>query len=144
MFIVAGVGLPTLAWLVWDASPHRPVNSPPSEATAPPPPAARPEVTFLLRQNPEDRPPGHGDAALRVRLDIDRLRAHDLCVEDVKKPFEESAIISSARPTPPPGVVFVMRLARPELYEKLILKADAEGEVVRLRDVGKVEDVRGQ
>jgi multidrug efflux pump subunit AcrB len=35
--------------------------------------------------------------------------------------------------------VFVKHLSRPELYDNVILRADAEGNIVRLKDVGQVD-----
>ncbi len=96
--------------------------------------------TFQIRQYPKD---GHrwdrGDAVL-VWLDSDRLRAYQLSIEDVMKALQESSVVGRPRRVDSPaGVVFVTRLYRPEQYGKLILKANAEGEVVRLKDVAKVE-----
>jgi multidrug efflux pump subunit AcrB len=59
----------------------------------------------------------------------------------VELAFGESTILRSPRPIPPPGVVFVTHLARPDEYEKLVVKATADGKVVRLKDVAVVERV---
>jgi multidrug efflux pump subunit AcrB len=104
------------------------------------PDAERPEITLQVRQYPGKCHPWKRGAAIRLRLDIDRLRAYNLSSEDVMKGMAESSIISSPRRVdPPPGVVFQTRLWRPEQYDNLILKASAEGDIVRLKDVGKVE-----
>lgn len=103
---------------------------------------ARPEITLQLRQYPQDGQPWNRGDAIRIRLDVDRLRAHDLSGENVMKALEESRVVGSPRPAdPPPGVVFVSRLSRPDLYENVVLKASAEGEIVRLKDVAIVERV---
>lgn len=157
-----------LVGLVWSAIPHRPANPLPSEATAPPPGepgrrpeglpardeyaprtvlperfanAAQPEITFQIRQYPEDRQPRTRGDAIRVRLDIDRSRAHDLTSEDVMKALTVGCSFAGSpeRVNPPPGVVYVTHLDSPERYEQFILKANAEGELVRLKDVAKVE-----
>jgi hypothetical protein len=96
--------------------------------------------TLQIRQYPKDGHPWNRGDAILVRLDIDRLRAYDLSCEDVMKAFQGSGVVGRRRRVdPPPGVVFVTRLDRPELYEKLIVIANAEGQVVRLKDVAKVE-----
>jgi AcrB/AcrD/AcrF family len=96
----------------------------------------------IIRQYSENwRPWNRGDT-VRVRLDIDRLRAYDLSKDDVMKALGESRMVDPSEPKrvdPPPGVVFVTRLDKPDRYENIILKANAEGEIVRLRDVAKVE-----
>jgi hypothetical protein len=139
--IGAGVGLTALLWLVWLTIPHRSANPLPSVVTAPP--SNVPEITFEIRQYPEDRQTWNRGDAIRVRLDIDRLRAHDLSLEDVKKAFVESSVVDSARQVdPPPGVVFVRGVTnRPDQYGNLIVRANADGELVRLRDIAKIEFV---
>jgi|GEM_PF-5240883 len=101
---------------------------------------ARPEITFELRQYPEDPEPSNRDYTIRVRLDVGRLRTHDLTKEDVIKGLTEGcSIIGSPRPPePPPGVVYFPRVI-PDRVENLILKANPDGEIVRLRDVAKNE-----
>lgn len=99
---------------------------------------ARPEMTFQIR-DPWDR----GDA-VRVRLDVDRLRAYDLSKEDVMRALTPSGVVDPREPLPPPGVVFDRHLSGPEGYENVILKANAEGDVVRLKDVATVERLAGR
>jgi multidrug efflux pump subunit AcrB len=104
------------------------------------PNVARPEMTFQLRQYPEERHLWNCGAAIRVRPDIDRLRAYDLSRDDVMKAFGESTIFGSPRRgDPPPGVVFVRRLGTPDQYENVIVKASPDGEIVRIKDVAEVE-----
>lgn len=104
------------------------------------PNATQPEVILQVRRYPEDRRPWDRVEAIRVRLDIDRLRAYGLSVDDVKRAFAESSVINSPRRAdPPPGVVFVTRLYRPELFKNLIVRATAEGDIVRLKDVATIE-----
>jgi hypothetical protein len=100
---------------------------------------ARPEMTFLICQFPSDEQPLNRGEAVRVRLDAVRTRAHDLSVDDVKRAFAPSRMVVSPEPTPPPGVVFVPHVGRPDQYESIIVKATAEGQIVRLRDVAVVE-----
>jgi multidrug efflux pump subunit AcrB len=96
--------------------------------------------TLQIRQYPKDGQPWNRGEAILIRLDIDRLRAYDLSSEDVMKALQESGVVGSGRRVdPPPGVVFVTRLHGPKRYENVIVRANAEGEVVRLKDVAKIE-----
>src|SRR4051794_6126924 len=87
--------------------------------------------------------------AMRVWLNPDRMRAYNLSSEDVMKALSEQSIIGS------PGrlgqatgktsqskeyvLTYVGRYNKPEQYENIILKANPDGEILRLRDVGQVE-----
>ena len=119
-----------------------PTTGPPAEVARPGviPDVAPPENTLLIRQYPEEGQPRGRDGAVRVRLDVNRLRAYGLTQEDVMVAMKPSTVAGPRnRADPPPGVVYVTRLGRPDQYEDIILKANAEGDVVRLKDVGKVE-----
>jgi len=97
---------------------------------------------FIVRQYSPDWRPWKRGEAIRVRLDLDRLRAFALSREDVMKAFAESRMIDpvqTKRADPPPGVVFVTRLARLDRNQNIILRANAQGEIIRLKDVAKVE-----
>lgn len=94
---------------------------------------------ILVREYSEDWRPWNRSRALRVRLDVGRLRAHSLSKDDVIKALTPSGIVDSRRPDPPPGVVFMTRYDRPDRCENIVLKASPEGEVVRLKDVAKVD-----
>jgi hypothetical protein len=98
---------------------------------------ARPEITFQIRD-----PWNRGDA-VRVRLDPERLRACGLSKEDVMRALTPSRIVDPKEPLPPPGVVFITH-PRPDQYENCIVKANAEGDIVRLKDVAKVELLAGR
>jgi hydrophobic/amphiphilic exporter-1 (mainly G- bacteria), HAE1 family len=87
--------------------------------------------------------------AMRVWLDPDRMRAYDLSSEDVMKALSKQSIIGS------PGrlgqatgktsqskeyvLTYVGRFNKPEQYESIILKANPDGQIARLKDVGSVE-----
>src|SRR5262245_61177196 len=72
---------------------------------------------FVIRAYPDDqRPPEPGDT-VRVRLDLDRLRACGLSKTEVMLAVTPSEMISSPRVDPPPGVLFVRRLHPPDQYE---------------------------
>ncbi len=87
--------------------------------------------------------------AMRVWLDPDRMRAYDVSTEDVMKAISEQSVIGS------PGrlgqatgktsqskeyvLTYIGRYNKPEQYEQIILKANPEGEILRLKDVSQVE-----
>ena len=87
--------------------------------------------------------------AMRVWLNPDRMRAYNLSSDDVMKALSEQSVIGS------PGrlgqatgktsqskeyvLTYIGRDNKPEQYENIILKANPDGEILRLRDVGQVE-----
>src|SRR6186997_3072265 len=87
--------------------------------------------------------------AMRVWLNPDRMRAYNLSSDDVMKALEEQSIIGS------PGrlgqatgktsqsreyvLTYIGRYNKPEQYGNIILKANPEGEILRLKDVADVE-----
>ncbi len=87
--------------------------------------------------------------AMRIWLDPDRMRAYNLSSEDIMKALSEQSIIGS------PGrlgqatgktsqskeyvLTYVGRYNKPEQYENIILKANPEGQIARLKDIGSVE-----
>ncbi|MCO6045610.1 efflux RND transporter permease subunit [Aeoliella sp. ICT_H6.2] len=92
---------------------------------------------------------GNRTYAMRVWLDLERMRAYDVSSEDVMKALEEQSIIGSpgrlgqatgmTSQTKEYVLTYVGRYNKPEQYENIILKATAEGEILRLKDVAKVE-----
>ncbi|MCA9053436.1 MAG: efflux RND transporter permease subunit, partial [Planctomycetaceae bacterium] len=102
------------------------------------------------------RIPGIGQAnilgnrayAMRVELDIDRMRAYNVSAEDVMKALDEQSMIGApgrlgqATGTTSQTLEYVLtwigRYTTPEQYEQIILKANAEGEILRLGDVADV------
>ncbi|MDB5389575.1 MAG: bepE 1 [Planctomycetaceae bacterium] len=83
------------------------------------------------------RYPAAWGQSIRIRLDIERLRAYDLSEEDVIIVMTPSSLVGS--PPPPPGVEFVKGgVYKLDQYEEVVLKANVEGDTVRLKDVGKV------
>lgn len=91
---------------------------------------------------------GNRSYAMRVELDLDRMRAYEVDAEDVMKALDEQSMIGS------PGrlgqatgqtsqtleyvLTWVGRYKTPEDYEKIILRANPEGEILRLGDVASV------
>lgn len=92
---------------------------------------------------------GNRAYAMRVWLDIDRLRAYKLSSEDVMKALAEQSVIGSpGRLGQATGITsqsreyvltWIGRYNKAEQYENIILRANAEGEVLKLKDVAKVE-----
>jgi HAE1 family hydrophobic/amphiphilic exporter-1 len=87
--------------------------------------------------------------AMRVWLDPDRMRAYKVGTEDVMKALSEQSMIGS------PGrlgqasgktsqsreyvLTYIGRYNKPEQYANIILKANPDGEILRLKDVAQVE-----
>jgi hydrophobic/amphiphilic exporter-1 (mainly G- bacteria), HAE1 family len=87
--------------------------------------------------------------AMRVWLNPDRMRAYNVSSEDVMKSLSEQSMIGS------PGrlgqatgktsqsieyvLTYIGRFNKPEQYANIILKANPDGEILRLKDVGEVE-----
>src|ERR1700761_2946277 len=92
---------------------------------------------------------GSRQYAMRVWLDIDRMRAYNLTASDVMDMLGKQSMIGS------PGrfgqatgmrsqtieyvLTWVGRYNRPEQYENIILKANPNGEVLKLKDVAEVD-----
>lgn len=91
---------------------------------------------------------GNRSYAMRVELDLDRLRAYSISAEEVMKALEEQSMIGS------PGrlgqatgrtsqtieyvLTWVGRYNTPQQYEDIILKADENGAIIKLKDVASV------
>lgn len=87
--------------------------------------------------------------AMRVWLDLDRMRAYNVSADDVMQALREQSMLGS------PGrlgqatgrtsqtieyvLTWVGRYNKPEQYEDIILKATPAGENLRLKDVAQVE-----
>ncbi|HZZ82887.1 MAG TPA: efflux RND transporter permease subunit, partial [Gemmataceae bacterium] len=98
---------------------------------------------------------GNRAYAMRIWLDIDRMRAYKLSSEDIMKMLSETSVIGS------PGrlgqatgfrsqsreyvLMWPGRYNQPEQYENIVLKATPDGEILRLKDVVKEErDKKGK
>jgi hydrophobic/amphiphilic exporter-1 (mainly G- bacteria), HAE1 family len=87
--------------------------------------------------------------AMRVWLNLERMRAYNISSEDVMKAVSEQSIIGSpgrlgqatgkTSQTVEYVLTWVGRYNKPEQYENIILRANPEGEILRLKDVAKVE-----
>ncbi len=92
---------------------------------------------------------GNRAYAMRIMLDIDRLRAYSLSSEDVMKALAEQSIIGSpGRLGQATGIrsqsreyvlMWIGRYNKRQQYEDIILKANTKGEILRLKDVVKDE-----
>ncbi len=92
---------------------------------------------------------GNRAYAMRVELNLDRLRAYNLSAEDVMKAIADQSMIGS------PGrlgqatgrtsqtieyvLTWIGRYDKPEQYENIILRANSSGEIIRIRDVATVD-----
>src|SRR3954470_24657392 len=92
---------------------------------------------------------GNRSFAMRVWLNPERMRAYKISTEEVMKALAEQSVIGSpGRLGQATGITsqsreyvltWVGRYNRPEQYENIVLKANAEGEILRLKDIAKVE-----
>ncbi len=86
---------------------------------------------------------------MRIWLNPDRLCAYNMSTEDVMKAVGEQSIIGSpgrlgqATGKTSQSIEYVLtykgRYNQPEEYENIILKENPEGEILRLKDVARVE-----
>jgi HAE1 family hydrophobic/amphiphilic exporter-1 len=92
---------------------------------------------------------GSRQYAMRVWLNLDRMRAYNVSADDVMKAVGEQSMIGS------PGrlgqatgkrsqtveyvLTWVGRYNKPEQYEDIVLKASQDGEILRLKDIATVE-----
>ncbi len=91
---------------------------------------------------------GNRSYAMRVELDLDRMRAYSVDAEDVMEALADQSMIGS------PGrlgqatgqtsqtleyvLTWIGRYDTPKQYENIILKANSKGEILRIGDVAKV------
>ncbi len=84
---------------------------------------------------------------MRVWLKPDRMRAYKISTEDVMKALAEQSVIGSpgrlgqATGKTSQSIEYVLtyhgRFNKPEQYGNIILRANPEGEILRLKDVGR-------
>jgi len=92
---------------------------------------------------------GAGDYSMRLWLDPQKVAARDLTASDVVNAVREQNIQVAAgtigAPPSPPGVDFQLsvsaagRLVSEEEFGDIIIKADPDGSVTRLKDVARIE-----
>jgi len=87
--------------------------------------------------------------AMRVWLNPDRMRAYNISVDEVMEALQEQSIIGRpGRLGQSSGIsaqsleyvlTYKGRYNEPEQYENVIIRANADGESIHLKDIGKVE-----
>lgn len=92
---------------------------------------------------------GSRQFAMRVWLNPDRMRAYNLSTTEVMTAMEEQSVIGrpgrigQASGKTAQSLEYVLtykgRFNRPEEYENIIVRANAEGEILKLKDVAEVE-----
>jgi HAE1 family hydrophobic/amphiphilic exporter-1 len=92
---------------------------------------------------------GSRQYAMRVWLNPDRMRAYNIGTDEVLKAMNEQSVVGSpGRLGQASGQVsqsreyvlaYAGRFSKPEQYGEIILRANSRGEVLRLRDVARVE-----
>lgn len=92
---------------------------------------------------------GSRQYAMRIWLNPDRMRAYKVSIEDVMKAIGEQSIIGRpGRLGQSSGIsaqskeyvlVYKGRYNKPEEYENIIIRADSDGEILKLKDLAKVE-----
>lgn len=92
---------------------------------------------------------GSRQFAMRVWLNPDRMRAYNVSTEEVMKALDEQSVIGSpgrlgrADSKRSESIEYVLtyqgRYSDPEQYKDVIIRANSDGEVLRLRDVANVE-----
>ena len=91
---------------------------------------------------------GNRAYAMRVELNLDRMRAYDVSSEDVMKAIADQSMIGSpgrlgqatgkTSQTVEYVLTWVGRYNTPEQYENIILKSNPAGEILKLKDVATV------
>lgn len=87
--------------------------------------------------------------AMRVWLKPDRMRAYRVSVDDVMKAIDEQSVIGrpgrlgQSSGTTPQSLEYTLtykgRFNKPEEYEDIIIRANADGEILKLKDIATVE-----
>ncbi len=91
---------------------------------------------------------GNRAYAMRVELNLDRMRAYSVSSEDVMEAIAEQSMIGSpgrlgqatgrTSQTVEYVLTWVGRYDKPEQYENIIIKANPNGEILRLKDIATV------
>ena len=92
---------------------------------------------------------GNRAYAMRIMLNIDRMRAYEVSADDVMEAIKDQSMIGSpgrlgqatgkTSQTVEYVLTWVGRYNKPEQYENIILKANSKGEILRIKDIAKVE-----
>ena len=92
---------------------------------------------------------GSRSFAIRVWLNPERMRAYNISAKDVLKAMDEQSVLarpgrvglSSGKTAQSQEYVFTYKgwYNTPEQYDNIIVRANSEGEVLKLKDIAKVE-----
>lgn len=92
---------------------------------------------------------GSRSFAIRVWLNPERMRAYNISAQDVLKSIDEQSVLarpgrvglSSGKTAQSQEYVFTYKgwYNKPEQYEDIVLRANADGEILKLKDLAKVE-----
>ena len=92
---------------------------------------------------------GNRAYAMRIFLNLDRMRAYNVSSDDVMNAVKETSVIGSpgrlgqatgkTSQTVEYVLTWVGRFTKTEQYENIILKENSNGEILRLKDIAKVE-----
>jgi len=92
---------------------------------------------------------GNRAYAMRIFLNLERMRAYKVSADDVMKAIKEQSMIGSpgrlgqatgkTSQTVEYVLTWVGRYNKPEQYENIILKANPDGEILKIKDIAKVE-----
>src|SRR6188472_3219708 len=92
---------------------------------------------------------GNRAYAMRVELNIERMRAYNISSADIMEAIKKQSMIGSpgrlgqatgkTSQTTEYVLTWVGRFNKPEQYEEIILRANTKGEIIRLKDVATVE-----
>ncbi|MBT1699512.1 efflux RND transporter permease subunit [Fulvivirgaceae bacterium PWU4] len=92
---------------------------------------------------------GSRQFAMRIWLKPDRMRAYNISTEEVMEAVSEQSVIGrpgrlgQASGKTPQSLEYVLtykgRFNEPKEYENIIVKANAEGEILKLKDVAEIE-----
>ncbi|MFZ2906374.1 MAG: efflux RND transporter permease subunit [Cyclobacteriaceae bacterium] len=92
---------------------------------------------------------GSRQYAMRIWLKPDRMRAYNISTEEVMEAINEQSVIGrpgrlgQASGKTPQSLEYVLtykgRFNKPEEYENIIVRANAEGETLKLKDLAEVE-----
>jgi hydrophobic/amphiphilic exporter-1 (mainly G- bacteria), HAE1 family len=92
---------------------------------------------------------GSRQYAMRIWLKPDRMRAYNISTEEVMEAINEQSVIGrpgrlgQASGKTPQSLEYVLtykgRFNKPEEYDNIIVRANSEGEAVKLKDVAEVE-----
>ena len=92
---------------------------------------------------------GSRSFAIRVWLNPERMRAYNISAQDVLKSIDEQSVLarpgrvglSSGKTAQSQEYVFTYKgwYNKPEQYEDIVLRANSDGEILKLKDVAKVE-----